>query len=704
MNKLDKIMNAKTVAIIGASPKIGSVGNELLKRVLEFGYKGKVYGVHPSETNIMGVATYPHIYDIPDKIDMAVIAIPAKFVSSVVDECNQANVKNIIVVSSGFKETGVEGQALEQELLDKVRAYNMNMLGPNCLGIINSEDNISLDACFAPLQPVRGHIGFATQSGALASGIINILPDLRIGLGQVISLGNQADINALDVLEHWEQDANISQILLYLESIQEPKQFREVASRISKKKPILAIKSGRSSAGAKATASHTGSLAGDDTTAEGLLSSCGIIREYYLRDLFNTAQVFDKCPLPKGKNLAILTNAGGPGILATDTAGDLGLDLAQLSETTKDKLRAVLPPQASVHNPVDMIASAPSEHYAKCADILLNSKEVDMLLVIYLYITGKNDLQVLANLEELKAKYPNKPIVSVYMTTPDFDERIRESLPNSSVPIFSFMVDAVRGLRKLYDRKVYLDNAKNVTHIYPVQKEVAQKTFNEAKNQGITTLSVAQSLNVFTSYGLPTPKWGIATTLAEAKRIASSCGYPVVIKISSTKITHKTDIGGVIVNIKTEEELAFHWDKLITKLNKANLIDQIEGIVVMQQVKGSNRELVAGVIEKGENGYQMMFGMGGIFIEALKEVAFRPCPLTINDANALIESTKAKNIIGDLRGNKGVDKTKVAETLLRLSQLVTDFPIISELDANPLMIDAEGNLFAVDARIVIKNN
>lgn len=697
-------MKPKSIAIIGASNKVGSVGNELVRRVIEFGYKGNAYGVHPTETNILGLPTYPHICNIPESIDLAVIAIPAKAVSGVVDECNQAGVKNIVVISSGFKEIGGQGIELEKELLAKVTQYGMNMIGPNCLGIINSNHDISLDASFAPLQPVRGTIGFATQSGALASGIINLLPTLHIGLGQVISLGNQADINALDVLEHWEKDDNITQILLYLESIPDPQKFREVASRVSKTKPILAIKSGRSSAGAKATASHTGALAGDDTTTEGLLASCGVIREYYLRDLFNAAHVFDKCPVPKGKNLAILTNAGGPGILATDTANDVGIPLAQLSETTKQKLRDVLPPQASVRNPVDMIASAPTEHYAQCADILLNSDEVDMLLVIYLYITGKNDLPVLDNLEKLKAKYNNKPIVAVYMTTPDLDERISQELPNSTIPIFNFVVDAVTGLSKLCQRRDYLESTKITTPTYKVNKPLVKEVLESASLQNIHTLSVAQSLQVFTAYGLPTVSWGLAQNLADAKNIANKCGYPVVLKISSTKITHKTDVGGVIVNIKSEDELAYHWQNLVTKLNKAGMLEQIEGIVVMQQVQGSNRELVAGVVKKGENGNQMMFGLGGIFIEALKEVAFRPCPLSYTDAKALVEKTKAKNIMGNLRGNKAVDQEKIIEILLRLSQLVSDFDQINELDANPIMIDANGNVFVVDARIVIQTD
>ena len=702
MSRLNKIMNPNSIAIIGASATVGSVGNELLSRMIEFGFKGKLYGVHPTHKSILDIPTYPHIYDIPEQIDLAVIAVPAKVVPAILDECNQANVRDIVIISSGFKEIGGEGAELEKLLIQKIKDYNMNLVGPNCLGVINSHPSISMDASFAPLTPVGGKIGFATQSGALASGIINILPNLGIGLGQVISLGNQADINALDVLEHWEQDDNITQILLYLESIANPDKFREIATRISRKKPILAIKSGRSSAGAAATASHTGSLAGDDSTSNGLLLSSGVIREYYLRDLFNTAQIFDKCALPTGKNLAILTNAGGPGIIATDTAIEYGLDIAKLSDTTKDKLRAVLPPQASTRNPVDMIASAPAEHYNSCGDILLCAPEVDMLLVIYLYITGKNDIQVTRTLNELKAKYPNKPIVAVYMTTPDFNTRVSTELPSSTVPIFDFTVDAIHGLHRLVQRQEYLQSINTPTPIFATKKDSVANILDNAKQNNISILSVFDSLKVFREYGLPVPAFDIATNLDEALNIADQIGYPLVMKISSTKITHKTDIGGVVVGITSREMLIQKWDELLNRLNNLNVLNDIDGIVIMQQVSGSGRELVSGVIRSADGINNMMFGMGGIFIEALKEVTFRPCPLSKFDAISLINDTKAKSLIGDLRGLKGANQEKLVEVLLRLSQLVTDHPCIHELDANPIMLDKLGNLFTVDARIVIK--
>ena len=371
-----------------------------------------------------------------------------------------------------------------------------------------------------------------------------------------------------------------------------------------------------------------------------------------------------------------------------------------MTDATKSKLREVLPSQASVNNPVDVIASATAEQYCDAVKILLGAKEVDILLVIYLYITGKNDIAITQYLETLKKKYPQKPIVCVYMTTPDFEDEARAEIPNWDIPTFRFMVDALHSIKRLIERKEYLEKDNQTTPTLKVNKEKAKQILENAKQQGINQLTTMQSLQIFDAYGLPLPKFGIAQSLKDAKDIANQISYPVVLKLSSKTVTHKSDIGGVITNIKSEEELGFWWNRLVDRLNKANLVESLDGIVVMQQVSGANRELVAGVVEK--NGvHQMMFGLGGIFVEALHEVTFRPCPLTIQDAQSLINGTKAKNIMGFIRGGMATDLKVVQETLLRLSQLVTDFPEIKEIDANPLMIDDKGRLLVVDARIVL---
>lgn len=702
MQRLDKILYPHSVALVGASETEGAVGNELLKRMLEFKYQGKIFPINPKYQELLGLKCYAKITDVPSPIDLAIIAVPAKFCCDIIDQCHQAQVQDVIVISSGFKEIGGEGIALENKLKEKISSYKMNMVGPNCLGVFNADKNLNFDGCFAPLVPKTGKVGFATQSGALATGVFNISSKLRIGFSQMVSLGNQADVDALDVIQQWENDDNVSQILLYLESIKEPKKFRKIATRVAKKKPILAIKSGRSAQGAKAAASHTGSLAGSDSASDGLLASCGVVREKGLREMFNSAQVLGNLPLPKGCKLGVLTNAGGPGILATDVASDLGIQVPTFSDELQQKLSNLTLPQASKKNPVDLVASASVEHYTNVANEMLKSNEIDMLLVIYLYITGKNDLTILSNLEELKKKYPQKPIIAVYMTTPDFDVQAQNKLPNSTIPVFDYVDDAVRGFKLLLDRKSFLENINKKFPDFDVQTEKVEKIFAKAHKEARTLLTTKESLEVFKNYGLPMPKFASALKLDDAVKHAKKIGYPVVLKMSSKKVSHKTDIGGVIVGIKNEEELVDAWQNLQKKLEDADLFDTLDGIIIMKHIKGSGREFVAGIAENGDFGHQMMFGIGGIFVEALKEVCFRPCPLNMRDVDSLIYSTKAKNIFGEIRGKKSVDENLLKETLLRLSKLVEDFPVIKELDVNPFMLDEDGNLYTVDARIITK--
>ena len=702
MRDLFKMLSPQTVAIIGASNKPGSVGNELVKRAIEAKFKGKIYPINLHEEKIEGLKCYSNVSKVPNLIDLAIIAVPAAVVMNVLEECALKSVGNVAIISSGFSEKGAksDGAMLEEQIAEFAQKKKINVLGPNCLGIINTAKNVSLNVCFAPLQPTNGSIGFATQSGALASGIINLLPSLHTGFAQMISLGNQCQIDAVDVLANWEKDENIKQITMYLESIPNLDKFRQVATKVVKKKPVIVLKSGISKRGSQASVSHTGHLAGNDAITDGVLMSSGVIRENSIEDMFNVARVFNSCPLPRGNRIAILTNAGGPGILATDCAEKCNIPLADLSERTQKKLRAVLAPQASVANPVDVIADATAEQYQTAADILLSAPEVDILFVIYLYIAGKNDITISKHLDSLKKKYPNKPIVSVFMTTQNYDNEIKSVLPNYDIPTFNFVDPAMHCVMRLVDRARYLSTLRVPTPEFKTSPAKVVDVLAHAQEHQISNLSTLQSLRVFQAYGLPVPLFGSATNLTEAKKLAKQIGYPVVLKISSIAVTHKSDIGGVITNIKTEEELSSKWQELTAKLKAANLLNSLDGIVVMQQVKGSSRELVAGIVQK--NGlHHLMFGLGGIFVEALSEIAFRPCPLSIRDANSLIQATKARNIIGSIRGLKGVKMDKLNECLLRLSQLITDFPQIVELDANPIMISENGEICIVDARITI---
>ena len=431
LEKIEKLLYPKNIAVIGASNKFASVGNEIMQRLISFNFSGEIFPISLKEEKILNKKCYKSVLDVNKKIDLAVIAVPAPTVLKVIDECYQAKIESVVVISSGFKEIGEAGRELENKLLEKIKKYKMVMLGPNCLGVLNTHQKISMNASFSPDNPARvGKIGFASQSGALGSGIINTLTQTNLGLGQFVSLGNGADITALDLIEFWEKDDNINLIMLYMESLPNMKKFREVCTRVGAKKPIVVIKSGRSSVGARATASHTGSLAGDDVTTSSILASSGVIRELNLRDLVVTARALSLANLPKGENLAIITNAGGPGILASDSAEDEGIPLANLKDETKTKLQKILAPQASVNNPVDVIASASLEQITGATEILLKTEEVDIVLVIYLYITQQNDTALTLELEKLKEKYPNKSIVAMFMTTSDFSNRLEKTKEN----------------------------------------------------------------------------------------------------------------------------------------------------------------------------------------------------------------------------------------------------------------------------------
>ncbi|MDD4685989.1 MAG: acetate--CoA ligase family protein [Clostridia bacterium] len=701
LEKLKNIMYAKSIAVIGASIKKGTVGNELIKRLIEFGYKGKIYPVNIKYDEIEGIPAYASVLDIKQNVDLAVIAVPSKVVLDVIKECHSANISGIVLISSGFKELNSEGLAMEKEISDFIKKNNMMLIGPNCLGILNTCPNLRLNACFAPVNPIAGKIGLATQSGALASGIINILPQIKLGLRQMISIGNQADVNILDIIEFWENDDNIEQILLYIESIPDNQKFREICERVNRIKPIIVIKSGRTETGTRAAASHTGALAGDDVLVEAMLSGAGVIREKYLRDMFETAQVFSHCVLPKNENLAILTNAGGPGVLATDTAGDFNIKMAELSEGTKSKLRKVLPPQAGVNNPLDVIASATREQYTNAAEILLDADEVGVLLVIYLYITTQNDVEIIQDLENLKKKYPDKPIISVFMTTADFPERLKKVVKDCTIPIFNFEIEAVHGLKKLLDRKHFLTEANMETPKFEVDKNLVKNILNDCKEKKVKQISTLPSLKIFDAYGIPLAKYAPANTFEEASKIAEKIGYPVVLKISSDTITHKTDVGGVVTNIKDEKELKTEWDALLNRMKEINQIEGLECVIVMKQIIGSGREFVAGIASR-EDSHLAMFGLGGVFLEVLKEVEFSSCPLSAYNAKKLVTQTKALKMMGNVRGYKSVSLSKMQEVLLRLSQMVSDFEEIKEIDVNPIMATKDGEMFAVDARIILK--
>ena len=699
---LDKIMKPKSIAVIGASTKEHTIGSDIMKRLQEYKFKGNIYPVNPKGGIIEGLQAYTSVLEIPGSVDLALIVVNSKFVLSTLDQCNEKGIKGICIITAGFKETGKEGAELEKELLNKIRQYGMRCVGPNCLGVVNTHPDIQMDACFAESLPERGNIGFVSQSGALGGGILNILKDLNLGFAQFISIGNQADVNAETAIEYWENDDDVKQILLYMESIQNPQNFRKLATRVTKKKPILALKAGRSAAGASAASSHTGSLAGADKAAAALLHQSGVIREFSLQNLFETTKVFSNCPIPKGDRVAIITNSGGPGIMATDAVCEYGMQMAKISDETKEKLRSFLPAAASVKNPIDMIASAPIEHYKETLKTVVADDNVDMIIVIYLPFLGLKDIDVAKAVMEIKAEHPEKPIIGVFMTKNEFFTKLSDMDVN--IPFFMYAEQAADGLNRLNQQRLWMEREEGKIPCYDVDREKVKNIILKSINDGRDQLTTLESIDVLQAYGIRACKYGLATNIDEVVTLGNSIGYPVVMKMTSKTTSHKTDVGGVVVNIRSEEQLRNEYNALLSRLEEKGLLEGLEGVIIQEMVKG-NREMVCGIATDPQYGPMMMFGLGGVFVEVMKDVTFRIAPLTDNDAIDMIKSVKAYKLLEGARGTTPANIEQIKETLLRLSQLVNDFKFIDELDINPLLISEKtGEGIAVDGRIKVRMN
>lgn len=692
-------MKPRSIALVGASTREHTIGSDILKRLLDYGYKGELYLVNPKGGEIAGLPVYPTVSELPGPVDLAILVINAKHVLNTLEECHQKGILGLCIISAGFKETGPEGLELERELSRRLKAYGMRCVGPNCLGVVNTHPDIRMDGCFAEALPEQGDIGFVSQSGALGGGILNILKDLNLGFAQFISIGNQADINAEDALAYWKDEKDVRQILLYMESIQNPNNFRKIASQLTRQKPVLALKAGRSAAGASAASSHTGALAGADKAADALLRQCGVIRESSLQQLFSSAKVFSQCPIPQGDRIAIVTNSGGPGIMATDAIVEAHMQMAQLSDKTKAILRDFLPAAASVKNPVDMIASAPLEHYRRTVSCVLADPGVDMIIVIYLPFLGLKDIDVARELSKLKADYPDKPIVGVFMTTADFFSKLGEE--QLSVPFYMYAEEAVQALKRLNRQRLWVQRPKENFPRFQVDKASVASVLKQMRAENRLQLSTRESLEVLRAYGVRTCHEALAHSEDEAIKVANAIGYPVVMKITSKTTSHKTDIGGVVVNIRSDAQLRQEYQAVMTRLADKGLLEGLEGVLIQEMIQ-SSREFVSGIATDPQYGPMIMFGLGGIFIEVMKDVAFRLAPLSDLDAKDLIREIRSFPLLGEVRGKAPAQLSQLEETLLRLSQLVGDFPEIEELDINPLMIsDSSGEAIAVDSRIAI---
>ena len=695
----DNFFCPRSVAIIGASREEGKVGNTIVENMIDSGYKGELFLINPRADKIHNIKCYKSILDTPADIDLVIIVIPSKYVSKVIEQCAEKNTKWAIIISAGFKESGIKGAKMEKRLIEKAKYYGIRILGPNCLGIINS--NCPINASFSPNMPKKGVIGFISQSGALGTAILDWARTNKIGLSKFVSLGNKADISENDLLEDWADDDKTKVITVYMEGVKNGKDFLRISSKVSKKKPVVIIKAGNTDAGAKAVSSHTGTLAGSSKAYDAAFKQAGVIRAKTIKDLFNHAIALSNQPLPKGKRVAIITNAGGPGIMATDACEENNIILANLESKTIDKLKEFLPETASFYNPVDVLGDALADRYRKTLEAVIKDKNIDAILILLTPQAMTQSLETAMSIIEVMEKTKKKiPVFTSFMggfeVKKGIDLLMRKGIPNFDIP-----EEAVYTLKVLMDHSDWISKKTDPIVEFDVNEKKVKEIFDICRNDGRLELGEMESREILKAYRIDVPKAELARDVNEAKKIAIKIGYPVVLKIVSPVILHKTDVGGIKIGIENEKELEENYDQILWNVKKHMPDAKIRGILIQEMIK-SKKETIIGMNYDPQFGPVVMFGLGGVYVEILKDVSFRIAPISRKVAKEMVEEIKTINLLKGTRGEKPSDIESIIEILLRFSQLVTDFPEIIEMDINPLFVKERGEgSIAGDARIRI---
>jgi len=695
---LENFFEPKSVAVLGASDTPGKVGYDVLKNLIQSGFKGKIYPINPKSSEIQGVKTYPTLLAINADIDLLLYIIPPQFILSTLDDCKMKHIDSVVAISAGFKETGTAGAKIEREMLKKAKALNIRILGPNCLGLINTSSR--LNATFAPGMPADGNIAFFSQSGALCIAILDWALGEGVGFSKFISLGNKSDLGEIDFMRYLADDDSTKVILGYLEGIDDGRRFMEVAREVSKKKPVIITKSGGTSAGAKAASSHTGSLAGSERSIQAAFHQSGIIRADTVSDLFNYALAFAFQPISQGSRIAILTNSGGPGIMAADAIEHNNLHLASFSKETQDTLRSFLPTIASIYNPVDIIGDARAERYHKSLELILNDPNVDGVLVI-LTPTAVIDVKETAEIVARLSAHSTKPILSSFMGSKSVAEGIKV-LQHNKIPNYDYPESAVKVFRIMRDYRNWLNTPAPSYKTFKTKKRKVATILAEYRKKNLLKLGEHEAGEIISSYGFKVPKSILAHTSQEALAAAKQIGYPLVMKIVSPDILHKTDVGGVRVGIQNDPQVKDAFLEITSQAKRYQPRATILG-VSMQEMITEGKEIILGISKDPQFGPLIMFGLGGIYVEVLKDVSFRIAPLGEKDADEMIREIHSFPLLRGVRGERPTDVSALRECLLRLSQLVTDFPEIMELDINPLIVKAEGEgAVAADVRITLE--
>ncbi|NNF89276.1 MAG: GNAT family N-acetyltransferase [Acidimicrobiia bacterium] len=693
------IFYPRTIAVIGASRNPASIGGRLFHNLLGESFAGAIYPVNPSASAVNGVRAYPSVREIPDPVDLAFIVVPKQYVLDAVNDCAAKGVRGLVVITAGFSEGGEEGEDLEAELLAMVRNADMRMVGPNCMGVLNTDASVNMNGTFAPLYPPVGNVAMSSQSGALGIAILDYARDLNIGISTFVSVGNKSDVSGNDLLLYWEDDPSTDVILLYLESFGNPRRFSRLARRIGRKKPIVAVKSGRTSAGTRAASSHTGALASADTAVDALFRQAGVIRTHDLDELFDITALLANQPVPKGRRVGVLTNAGGPGILLADALESIGLTLPELSEQLQGKLSEHLSDEATVRNPVDMVASAGPAEYEACLGHLLNSDELDAVIVIHIPAAPTGTPETAAAIRDASiANAGQKTLISVFMRSEGPpDELLSDEF---RVPSYRFPESAARALARAAAYGEWLERPIGSIPEFPDlaihrARNAVDRFLADADEEG-GWLEPDDVSEVLSAFGLALPGSKVAADADEAVAIAEGFGGPVVLKVVSESALHKSDIGGVALNLATEEEIRDGFERV------TSVVDDAAGVLVQEFIAGGH-EVIVGMTEDPSFGPLILFGLGGIFVELIGDASFRIHPITDLDASEMIREVKAAKLLDGYRGEPPGDVPALEEAILRVSALIDAVPEITEMDLNPVKVLEPGaGIRAVDARIKVR--
>ncbi len=696
---LDTFFRPQSVAVIGASREPEKLGYSVLVNIKAGGYEGQLYPVNPKADEILGLKAYPSVLKIPGPVDLAVIVIPYRFVPAVLEECGQKGVSSVVVISAGFREAGREGLEREWELVKTANKYDLRLIGPNCLGVIDTDT--PLNATFAAGMPPGGPIAFMSQSGALGTAVLDIAMAGRIGFSKFVSLGNKADVSEIDLLEAWGDDPASRVILIYVEGVPDGQKFIQVARRVTRNKPVVAIKSGVTKSGSRAVSSHTGSLAGSEAAYKAAFRQAGVIRAVSMESLFDCARAFAYQPLLPGNHIGIVTNAGGPGILATDALERTGLRIPRLSRDTVEALMDYLPGAASAANPVDVLGDALADRYERAIRLVLDDPEVDGLIVI-VTPQAMTEIEQTAHVVGRMAQESDKPVLGCFMgearIKAGIDVLWQYGVPNYPFPERAAVaLAAMRDYRRERERPIF--EPDSCATCIPAVQEL----FERVRSEGRVSIGDAEAWTVLESYGFTVPKSRLAESPEEAVEIAEEMGYPVVMKIASPDILHKTDVGGVKLNLRSPDDVRDAFDLMVYRAGRYVPDARLWGCQVQQMVSGG-REVLLGMSRDPQFGPLVAFGLGGIYVEALKDVAFRVAPFSRQEADEMIREIRSYPLLEGVRGEPPADHEAMVDALLRISRLVTDFPEIVELDINPLMVFEEGRgAMAIDMRLILQS-